>query len=150
MLKYPLPLDDVEWTNLADPSADYLVDYKIAILASDPKLGRLDLLVEFAPNSHCHFHRHLADTTTLVLKGEQHLTEIKDNGERIEKVRKAGEYAHSPGGEAHMERGGPDGALVFFAFAQKKADGKMFELLDKDLNVLSDSTVESMTADAAS
>jgi hypothetical protein len=49
-----------------------------------------------------------------------------------------------------MERGGPDGALVFFAFAQKGADGKMFELLDKDLNVLSDSTVESMTADAAS
>ena len=58
--------------------------------------------------------------------------------------RKAGTYAHSPGGDVHMERGGPEGATVFFAM--QSPDGRIFNMLDKDRNVLVSTTVEEMGA----
>jgi hypothetical protein len=41
-----------------------------------------------------------------------------------------------------MECGGPEGALVFFAM--QSPDGRIFDLLDKDRNVLSSASVEEM------
>ena len=79
-----------------------------------------------------------------MLEGEQHVTEILPDGSEGEhKVRPAGTYVMSPGGEAHMERGGPDGALVFFSLQAR--DGKVFETLDREMNVLAASTVEEMS-----
>jgi hypothetical protein len=133
----------IEWTRIEDPEAGYPCDYEMAVLAADPATGRLDLIVKWPPNSYCHFHRHVASTTILVVEGEQHIIEIRDDGsEGARKVRPAGTYAHSPGGEAHMEHGGPEGAIVFFAL--HSPDGRLFEMLDKDMNVLSSSTVEEM------
>ena len=133
----------IEWTRLQDPDADYPCDYEIAILGADPSTGRVDLIVKWPPNSYCHFHRHCADTTVLVVEGEQHIVEVADDGTQGKhKVRPAGTYAFSPGGEAHMEYGGPDGAIVFFAMQSR--DGRVFEVLDRDMNVLITSTVESM------
>jgi hypothetical protein len=133
----------IEWTHLeGGPEFDYLIDYEIAVLGSQVDNGTLDLLVKFAPNSYCHFHRHCAATTTLVLEGEQHIYETSADGETIHKVRSAGTYAHSAGGDVHMEQGGPEGALVFFAM--HAPDGKVFELLDADRKVLSESNVEEM------
>ena len=133
----------IDWTHLeGGPEFDYPIDYRLAVLGSQPDVGSLDLLVQFAPNSYCHFHRHAAATTTLVLQGEQHIYETTDEGETIHKVRRAGTYARSPGGDVHMECGGPEGALVFFAM--QSPDGRIFDLLDKDRNVLSSASVEEM------
>ena len=134
----------IEWTHLeGGPDFDYPIDYEIAVLGSQPDIGSLDLLVKFAPNSYCHFHRHCAATTTLVLEGEQHIYELGEDGETIHKVRTAGTYAHSAGGDVHMEQGGPQGALVFFAM--QAPDGKVFDLLDAERTVLAESTIEEMS-----
>jgi len=133
----------IEWTHLeGGPEFDYPINYEIAVLGCQPDIGSLDLIVKFAPNSHCHFHRHAAATTTLVLQGEQHIYETSDDGETVHKVRKAGTYAHSPGGDVHMERGGPEGALVFFAMQSQT--GHVFDLLDADRNIIASSTIEEM------
>ena len=71
------------------------------------------------------------------------MIEILDDGSEGEhKVRPAGTYVMSPGGEAHMERGGPEGAVVFFSLYAGK--GVCFETLDKDMNILDSATVADM------
>lgn len=133
----------IEWNEIEDPSQEYPCKYSMAILGADPATGRLDLIVKWPPNSYCHFHRHVADTSILVLEGEQHVLEIHDDGSEGEhKVRPAGTYLMSPGGEAHMEWGGPEGAMVFFSLFA--GDGPVFETLDKNMNILDDATVAQM------
>jgi hypothetical protein len=135
----------IEWTHFqGSPRFDYPIDYAVAVLAAQPELGALDLLVKWAPNAYCHFHRHLAATTTLVLAGEQHIRETGPDGEAVHIVRTAGDYARSPGGDVHMERAGPDGLMVFFGM--QSADGRLFETLDKDHNVLATATIENWAA----
>lgn len=139
----------IKWTHLeGGPEFDYPIDYELAVLGCQPDVGSLDLLVKFAPNSYCHFHRHVAATTTLVLQGEQHIYETADDGEIIHKVRKAGAYARSPGGDVHKECGGPEGAIVFFAM--QSPTGHVFDLLDAGGNILASSTVEEMGRDLLS
>ena len=77
---YQFDGDQIDWTEIDDPSQDYPCKYWMSILGADPKTGRLDLIVKWPPNSYCHFHRHVADTAILVLEGEQHVTEIHDDG----------------------------------------------------------------------
>lgn len=142
---YQFDGDKIDWNLIDDPTQDYACKYEMAILGSDPETGRLDLIVRWPPNSYCHFHRHVADTAVMVLEGEQHIIEIHDDGSEGEhKVRPAGTYVMSPGGDAHMEYGGPDGAVVFFSLYAGK--GNCFETLDRDMNVLDASTVAEMAA----
>ena len=137
---YEFDGDKIDWVEFDDPSQPYPCKYWMSILGADAETGRIDLIVKWPPNSYCHFHRHVADTTILVLEGEQHVTEILDDGSEGEsKVRTAGTYAMSKGGEAHMEKGGPNGATVFFAL--HAIDGTVFETLDQEMNVLDASTV---------
>ncbi len=124
------------------PEFDYPIEYDVAVLGSQPDHGSLDLLVRFAPNSHCHFHRHVAATRTLVLQGEHHVFDVEPGGGIVHKVKPAGTYGQSPGGEVHMERGGPDGAIVLFAL--HSPTGVLFESLDSDRNIMAVSTIESM------
>lgn len=63
-------------------------------------------LGKWAPNSYCHFHKHLGNTTSLVLEGEHHTVETL-GGESIHKVRQAGDHAQNPGGDVHMEFAAP-------------------------------------------
>ncbi len=124
------------------PEFDYPIEYDVAVLGSQPDHGSLDLLVRFAPHSHCHFHRHVAATRTLVLQGEHHVFDVEPDGGTVHKVKPAGTYGQSPGGEVHMERGGPDGAIVLFAL--HSPTGVLFESLDRDHNIMATSTIESM------
>ena len=115
------------------------------MLGCDLEKGLVDLLVKWEPGAYCHFHRHVAATTILVLQGEQHVAEVDDDGREIgRKVRKAGEYARKAGGEAHMEWGGPEGAVVFFSLQAQAKDGPIFEILDRDMNVVSAANVAEM------
>ncbi|MGE4093394.1 MAG: hypothetical protein AB7G75_21420, partial [Candidatus Binatia bacterium] len=67
-----VPPESITWVHLeGSPRFDYPIDYWIAILGAQPEKGKIDFLSKWAPNSYCHFHRHLGETTTLVLEGEQ-------------------------------------------------------------------------------
>ena len=125
------------------PEFDYPIEFDVAVLGAQPDHGTLDLLVRFAPNSHCHYHRHVAATRTLVLQGEHNVFDIGSNGETVHKIKPAGTYSQSPSGDIHMERGGPDGAIVLFNL--HSPTGVLFETLDADHNVLAQSTIESMS-----
>ena len=103
----------------------------------------MSVLVKWEPDAYCHFHRHIGDTTTLILEGEHHVVETTAT-QTLHKIRKPGHYARTPDGEAHMEYAGPAGSLVFFSM--QAADGRLFEILDKDENVLDVATIEGLVA----
>jgi hypothetical protein len=79
--------------------------------------------------------------SVLVLEGEQHIIETTPT-ETIHKVRKPGFFARSPGNDVHMEHGGPTGAVVLFS-CQAMDGGKLFEVLDKQGNVMVTATIQS-------
>ena len=99
-------------------------------------------MYRWAPNSYCHFHRHRAYTTSLVLEGELHVVDIDlETGKELgTRIRRAGDYAEKPPGDVHMERGGPDGALVMFSLYTQ--DGLLAETLANDGSVIGQSTME--------
>ena len=125
---------DLKWAHYTgDDRFDYPIDYWGAILHARED-GHVDLLYRWEPNCYCHFHRHVADTTSTVLSGDLHVTDF-ENGEEIgARVRSAGDYAHKSPGDVHMEKGGPEGALVLFNLHTK--DGRLVEQLATDGTVL--------------
>jgi len=110
--RFRFDTSDLRWIeNKGSTRYDYPIDYDIAVLGSQQDLGRIDMVIRWAPNSFCHFHRHVGATSTLVLEGEHHVIDVDDDGNEAEvDVRPAGTYRISPGGDMHMERGGPAGA----------------------------------------
>ena len=134
---------DLRWIHYeGSPRFDYPIDYDIAVLGHDEDLGRLDLLIRWAPDAYCHFHRHVATTTSLVLEGEHHVIDLNDDGNEVyHDIRPAGTYCSGPGGDVHMERGGPEGSLVLFSMHEPT--GRMFEVLDAGCNILAENTIES-------
>ena len=70
------------------------------VLGWDREAGTLDLLIRFDDKGgHCQAHRHVSTTSVLVLEGEQHLDELRPDGERVHKVRTAGTH-HLTTGDA--------------------------------------------------
>jgi len=137
-------LNNLKWTHFeGGPEFDYPINYWLAILGARPDAGSIDFLVKWEPDAYCHFHRHIGDTTTLILEGEHHVVETTAN-QTLHKIRKPGNYSRTPDGEAHMEYAGPEGSLVFFSM--HSADGRLFEILDKDENVLGVATIEGLVA----
>jgi len=132
------------------PKFDYPIDYAISVVAADIDAGRIDFLGRWAPNSYCHYHRHLGSTAVAVIEGEQHITETREL-ETVTKVRRAGFTGLTPDGETHMERAGPDGLTMLFS--THAPDGRLFEILDRAGNVLAAATIaqflERMVAEAA-
>lgn len=124
------------------------IHHYYTILGYDLAAGTLDMVVKWdADAGHCHIHRHTATTTVLVLEGEQHLWDLHSDGSRgEERVRRAGDYGLTVAPQLpHLERGGEEGGLVFFG--NHSSDGKLYEILDQDLNVLADVTMELLIAD---
>ena len=120
--------DQVKWRQIKDESCeDYKIDFKYSLLGYDLKLQRLDMLLKYAPgNSHCRRHRHIASTMTLVLEGEQHLTEFQANGTTKKIVRKKGDYAFAKHDALpHNEHGGVSGGTVILSMLSP--DGNLFE-----------------------
>ena len=132
---------DLRWKRFTGSDAfDYPIDYSAALLHARED-GHAELLYRWEPDSYCHFHRHTADTTSIVLAGELHVIDIDlETGAELEhRVRKAGDYAHKAPGDVHMERGGPEGALVLFSLYTD--DGVLAESLARDGTVLGTSTL---------
>ena len=130
------------------PELSYKVRHDYTILGCDVAAGTLDMLVRWeGDGGHCPIHRHTATTTVLVIAGEQHLWDLHPDGARGEyKLRCAGDYALTLGdGLPHLERGGEDGGVVFFG--NHSTDGLLYEILDEDMKVLADVTIEGLLAD---
>ena len=135
-------IDDLKWKHFTGSDKfDYPIDFYSSLLSVRPD-GHVELLYWWEPNSYCHFHRHTATTSSLVLKGELHVINIdpKTGEELGVKIRPAGDFASKPPGDVHMERGGPEGALVFFSLYSE--DGSLAETLASDGRVLSTSTMD--------
>ena len=65
------------------------------------------------------------------------------SGEEIgTKIRKAGDYAHKEPGDIHMEKAGPNGALVLFNLYAP--EGVLAESLNQDGSVIRQATLEQL------
>lgn len=131
-----------------EPGDTRLIHHDYTILGHDLAAGTLDMVVRWqGDGGHCHLHRHTATTTVLVLDGEQHLWDVHPDGSLGEhRVRRAGDYALTTEESLpHFERGGPDGGLVFFG--AHSPDGRLYEILDDDGNVVVDVTMAGLLAD---
>ena len=138
------PREDRNWIHITGtPRFDYPIDYSVAVLRVDAEAGRIDFLSRWEPNAYCHYHRHLGETSLLVLEGEHHVVETHDC-ETVHKARKPGFFATNPGGDLHMEYGGPDGTLVYFRC--EAVDGKLFDIVARDGTVIASATVEDFTS----
>ena len=138
-----------KWRHVTgEPGLSYKVRHDYTILGYDLAAGTLDMVVRWAGDGgHCPIHRHTATTTVLVLEGEQHLWDLHPDGTRGEhRVRRTGDYALTVG-EAlpHLERGGADGGVVFFG--NHSGDGLLYEILDEDLKLIVEVTMEGLVAD---
>ena len=134
--------DAIQWQRvLGSPKFDYPIDYWVAILGTQPELGRIDFLSKWEPNAYCHYHRHLGAMSVLVLEGEHHVIETHGH-ETVHKIRQPGFFARTQSGDVHMEHGGPQGAVVLFS-CQAEAGGKLFEVLDKQGEVMVTATIQS-------
>ena len=136
--------ENLKWRRYTEGDAfDYPIDYSDAVLDARED-GRLEILVKWEPNCYCHFHRHTAETSSLVLEGELLVTDIDiETGKEIgQRVRVAGDFVHKQPGDVHMEQGGANGALVLFNIYAPSEDGKLAESLKKDGSLISTSTIE--------
>jgi hypothetical protein len=138
--------DKAGWLNVPkDPDLSYNMHYDFKVLGWDREKGEVDFVLRFAADGgHCQRHRHLANTTILVLEGEQHLFDLYPDGRTEHRTRGAGAYHRGTGPEVrpHMERGGDDGALVYYQC--QADDGRLFEFVDDDLNVIEEVTVDTL------
>lgn len=141
----PLAFDPgkYEWRRLTDETeTGYKVDYSVALLGFDLSVGACDFLVKFDDaGGHCPRHRHVGTTTSIVLAGEHRVTDLFPDGSTSERVKPAGTYGLSPGDEhPHLERGGEDGAIVFFG--NHSRSGLVYELIDEDFKVITEVSME--------
>ncbi len=117
-------LDSVEWRRVTDPDCkEFRVDFEYNLLGYDLESGRLDMLLRYGKGGHCRRHRHVASTVTLVLEGEQFLTEMLPDGRTRSIHRKKGDYALP-----HDEYGGDDGGTIMLSMTTP--DGILFEYFD--------------------
>ena len=122
--------DNVKWNHLLGGDGfNYPINYWIAILGAQPDTGRIDFLGKWEPNSYCHYHRHLGETTTIVLEGEHHLVE-KTATQTIHKTRTRGHIGQSPYGETHMEYARENASVLLFSMQCR--DKYDIEVLDQD------------------
>ncbi|MEX0960533.1 MAG: hypothetical protein WDZ63_14730 [Burkholderiales bacterium] len=125
-------LGTVEWRRVTAPDFKrFKVDFEYSLLGYDLAGGRLDMLLRYGKGGHCRPHRHVAATATLVLEGEQFLTEYLPDGTTKSIHRKKGTYALAPAdAHPHDEHGGESGATVLLSMTAQ--DGILFEYFDED------------------
>lgn len=123
--------ESVEWRRVTDPdNREFRVDFEYSLLGYDLPSSRLDMLLRYGDGGHCRRHRHVASTVTLVLEGEQYLTERLPDGSTRAVHRKKGDYAlASADAHPHDEHGGVNGATVLLSMTAGP-DGALFEYFD--------------------
>ena len=85
--------DELNWKHYSvGENFYYHIDYSDAVLDARED-GRLEILVKWEPNSYCHLHKHTAETSSVVLKGELHVSDFdietgKETNKRIKIIRR--------------------------------------------------------------
>ncbi len=123
----------VEWRNYKDLECEeYNINFDYSILGYDIEKGKLDMMLRYKKGrGGCRRHRHIAATTTIVIEGEQHLTELRSDGSKKEIRRKKGDYAVAPPDALpHLEHGGDNGGIVMLSLHSE--DGRLIEYFDKN------------------
>ena len=125
----------VEWRRVTDPGCtQFRVDFEYSLLGYDLAAGRLDMLLRYGPGGHCRRHRHVASTATLVLEGEQFLTEMLPDGTTRTLHRRQGDYALAAGdAHPHDEHGGDGGTTTVLLSMVTGPDGILFEYFDEHM-----------------
>jgi hypothetical protein len=130
----------LDWQRLkGSPKFDYPIDYSVAVTSVDQAAGVIEFIGRWAPNSYCHYHRHVGRTATRVLQGEHHIVETTEL-QILHKIRKPGFQGQTPAGELHTEYGGPEGTTVIFLC--EAVDGNLFDIVAKDGALLATATVD--------
>ncbi len=114
---------------------------EVCVFDIDAQRQIVDAVFRFPANQKVALHRHVSQTNMLILSGE--LIMYEDDGS-VRSRRQAGQYFTGAKNDAHLEGGGPEGAVVFYS-VRGHGDPAMIELLDKDYNVIGELTF----ADAA-
>jgi hypothetical protein len=144
-----IDLERYKWREVTgEPGGAFLIRHDYTILGYDLAAGTLDMLVRWrGDGGHCPIHRHTSTTTVLVLAGEQHLWDLHPDARRGEhRIRRAGDYALTVGEAApHLERGGPQGGVVFFG--NHSPDGRLYEIFDDEMKLVMDVTMELLVED---
>jgi len=102
------------------------------VLEVDPEDRFVQLLLKFEPHVKCVAHRHIGPVKTLVLEGEHQIFDVA-GGDRLIDSRPAGTYSTHNGDEAHVEGGGPKGAIVLLLM--ESVNGEIWETYNTDLTV---------------
>jgi 2,4'-dihydroxyacetophenone dioxygenase len=125
MTTTPMLFDDrnINWQPLGD-----FKHFTVAVYQVDEARKIVDFILKYEPNERIVTHRHLAQTSTLVIQGEHRLYE--PNGV-LKEVRPVGGYTASPPAEPHSEGGGPEGAVIFYSL--RADDDRLFELYDDEM-----------------
>jgi hypothetical protein len=133
-----------KWVEVADDGDAYKIRHDYTILGHDISAGTCDMLVRWTGDGgHCIRHRHVAITTSLVISGEHQLIDLYEDGHSETRTKRAGDYGLSLGDAVpHLERGGAEGALVFFG--NHAPNGVLYELIDADLKVTQEVTIQDL------
>ena len=107
------------------------------ILDIDDERGVVDALFRFAPDAVAPLHNHLAQTNMFILDGE--LRMYHPDGS-LRETRSAGTYHRGKRDDAHLEGGGPDGAVVFYSI-RRHGPEELVDVLDDDGNATSTLTL---------
>lgn len=131
------------YIDLTDPK--HPVNYADAVLSANED-GRLQVLVKWQPNCFCHFHRHTAEASSVVLQGELTVTDIdlETGKETHQRTRSVGDFVSKPAGDVHREQAGADGALVLFNIYAPH--DSVAEALDESFSVLHTTTISKILA----
>lgn len=112
------------------------------ILDVDSERQIVDVLFKFDANEQIVLHRHVALNHMLVLQGEHRLYEPDGS---VKEVRPAGRYTVSPASnDPHREGGGDEEVIILFSI--RGTDGKLYEFLDDDMNVVGEFTMDDFIA----
>ena len=137
--------EDLHWKRFqGGDDFDYPIDYSAALLNANQD-GHVDILYRWEPDCYCHFHRHTAEVSSIVLEGELHVIDIDlASGEEIgTKIRHAGDYAHKEPGDVHMEKAVALMALLVL-FNLYAPEGILAESLNQDGSVIGQASLEQL------
>ena len=138
-----LDIDQFQWHHHQETVAGQpIIDYWSSVLSVSNR-GRIEMLYRWEPNAHCHFHRHRAETTSIILQGELNVADYVDGKVIDSWVRPKGHRSFAEGDEVHREWGGPQGALVYFSLYA--ADGLLADQLDNHGNVIRTTSLSDVT-----
>jgi quercetin dioxygenase-like cupin family protein len=125
----PYAFDDsnIKWYPLGD-----IEHMSFSLLDVDLESEVINFIVKFDAGERIIQHRHTSHANTFVIAGEHRMYHPDGS---LKEVRPAGSYTSSPPGDSHYEGSGDEQAIVLYNILGH-VDGKLFELMDDEKNIV--------------